>query len=79
MKLLKKLVNVAIDILKVDKSAGAISVRNPNGPPDEPPKVYTFDHVFGDDSKQLDIYNLIARPIVDAVLEGYNGTNLSNL
>lgn len=58
---------------QVDKSSGTISVRNPNGSADEPPKSYTFDHVFGDDAKQLDIYNLIARPIVDAVLEGYNG------
>lgn len=48
-------------------------MRNPNGSLDEPPKTYSFDHVFGDDAKQLDIYNLIARPIVDAVLEGYNG------
>ena len=49
-------------------------MRNPNGSSDEPPKVFSFDHVFAPDSKQLDIYNLIARPIVDAVLEGYNGT-----
>lgn len=62
-----------MNLKKVDKSTGTISVRNPNGPSDEPPKLYTFDHVFGDDAKQLDIYNLIARPIVEAVLEGYNG------
>lgn len=60
----------------MDKSSGTISVRNPNGSPDEPPKTYTFDHVFGDDAKQLDIYNLISRPIVDAVLEGYNGNRI---
>lgn len=58
----------------MDRSSGTISVRNPNGNSGEPPKVYTFDHVFAPDSRQLDIYNLIARPIVDAVLEGYNGT-----
>uniref|UniRef100_A0A3P9LGC7 Kinesin motor domain-containing protein n=1 Tax=Oryzias latipes TaxID=8090 RepID=A0A3P9LGC7_ORYLA len=40
----------------------------------EPPKKFTFDTVFGPDSKQLDVYNLTARPIVDSVLEGYNGT-----
>jgi kinesin family member 3A len=38
------------------------------------PKSFTFDYVFGSKSKQVDIYNLVARPIVDAVLEGYNGT-----
>lgn len=51
-----------------------VSVRNPSGDQGEPPKTFTFDHVFGDDSRQLDIYNMIARPIVEAVLEGYNGT-----
>ena len=32
------------------------------------------DTVFGQNSRQLDVYNLTARPIVDFVLEGYNGT-----
>lgn len=35
---------------------------------------FTFDFVFGLQSKQLDIYNKVARTIVDFVLEGYNGT-----
>ncbi|CAF0841159.1 unnamed protein product [Brachionus calyciflorus] len=61
-------------VVSVDKLNGNISVRNPNASADEPPKNFSFDHVFGDDSKQLDIYNLIARPILEAVLEGYNGT-----
>jgi len=41
---------------------------------DDTSKTFTFDYVFGPNSKQVDIYNLVARPIVDAVLEGYNGT-----
>lgn len=51
-----------------------LSIRNPSANADEPPKQFSFDYVFSPESKQLDIYNLIARPIVDAVLEGYNGT-----
>lgn len=39
----------------------------------EPPKQYSFDSVYAPDAKQLDIYNETARPIVDFVLEGYNG------
>jgi len=35
---------------------------------------FTFDNVFGFDVKQVDIYNICARPIVESVLEGYNGT-----
>ena len=55
----------------VDEMRGQISVKKPKG--NEPPKTFTFDTVFGPDSKQVDVYNLTARPIVDSVLEGYNG------
>uniref|UniRef100_A0A3P9KF84 Kinesin-like protein n=2 Tax=Oryzias latipes TaxID=8090 RepID=A0A3P9KF84_ORYLA len=57
----------------VDEIRGTITV-NKFETAQEPPKTFTFDTVFGPDSKQLDVYNLTARPIVDSVLEGYNGT-----
>uniref|UniRef100_A0A3P8WGA3 Kinesin-like protein n=1 Tax=Cynoglossus semilaevis TaxID=244447 RepID=A0A3P8WGA3_CYNSE len=57
----------------VDEIRGTITV-NRLETPQEPPKTFTFDTVFGQDSKQLDVYNLTARPIIDSVLEGYNGT-----
>uniref|UniRef100_A0AAX7VEP3 Kinesin-like protein n=1 Tax=Astatotilapia calliptera TaxID=8154 RepID=A0AAX7VEP3_ASTCA len=57
----------------VDEMRGTITV-NKLETPHEPPKTFTFDTVFGPDSKQLDVYNLTARPIIDSVLEGYNGT-----
>uniref|UniRef100_A0AAY4EBQ4 Kinesin-like protein n=1 Tax=Denticeps clupeoides TaxID=299321 RepID=A0AAY4EBQ4_9TELE len=57
----------------VDEMRGTITV-NKHETPNELPKTFTFDTVFGPDSKQLDVYNLTARPIVDSVLEGYNGT-----
>lgn len=56
----------------VDEMRGTITV-NKLETPHEPPKTFTFDTVFGPDSKQLDVYNLTARPIIDSVLEGYNG------
>lgn len=56
----------------VDEIRGTITV-NKLETSQEPPKTFTFDTVFGPDSKQLDVYNLTARPIVDSVLEGYNG------
>ncbi|XP_069163592.1 kinesin-like protein KIF3A isoform X2 [Procambarus clarkii] len=52
----------------------SLLVTNPDAQAGEPPKVFTFDSVFGQDSKQVDVYNLAARPIVENVLEGYNGT-----
>merc|ERR1711892_528906 len=41
---------------------------------DTPAKCFTFDTVFAPDVKQVDVYNRVARPIVNNVLEGYNGT-----
>ena len=61
--------------VNVDTVRRCISVKNPaDGAGDEPPKEFTFDVVFGPDSKQVDVYNECARKIVDSVLEGYNGT-----
>ncbi|XP_053734668.1 kinesin-like protein KIF3A [Synchiropus splendidus] len=59
--------------VNVDEIRGTITVNKLDSQ-QEPPKTFTFDTVFGPDSKQLDVYNLTARPIVDSVLEGYNGT-----
>ncbi|KPP57584.1 hypothetical protein Z043_124673, partial [Scleropages formosus] len=56
----------------VDEIRGTITV-NKLETPNEPPKTFTFDTVFGPDSKQLDVYNLTARPIIESVLLGYNG------
>lgn len=60
--------------VNVDESRGIITVKNRNARTGEPPKQFTYDRVFGIDSKQVDIYNDAARPIVNCVLEGYNGT-----
>ncbi|VDH89906.1 kinesin family member 3A, partial [Mytilus galloprovincialis] len=59
--------------VKVDEVRGSIEVNIPNSQHGEPPKKFTFDMVFGPNSKQVDLYNQAARPIVDFVLEGYNG------
>ncbi|XP_064131263.1 kinesin-like protein KIF3A isoform X1 [Loxodonta africana] len=59
--------------VSVDEMRGTITVHKTDSF-NEPPKTFTFDTVFGPESKQLDVYNLTARPIIDSVLEGYNGT-----
>ncbi|KAJ9084040.1 Kinesin- protein 11 [Entomophthora muscae] len=38
------------------------------------PKVYTFDHVYGPSASQRTIFENVAAPIVDQVLEGYSCT-----
>ena len=33
-----------------------------------------FDHVFDSNSTQKQVYDVAAKPIIDSVLEGFNGT-----
>lgn len=37
-------------------------------------KTFTFDRVFGPNSRQIDVYRNVVEPIVDEVLLGYNCT-----
>merc|ERR1719420_93099 len=39
--------------------------------------VYTFDKVFSPTSPQRDVYEQSARPVIEAILEGFNGTVLA--
>ena len=55
---------------------GTIQVKDPNGAPGAPPKTFTFDVVFAPTCKQVDVYNQVARPIVEKVLSGYNGKEI---
>ncbi|XP_036337133.1 kinesin-like protein KIF3A [Rhagoletis pomonella] len=64
----------AVNVIQVDKINRAITAVKPNATSNEPPKTYYFDNVFSSDSNQLDLYVDTARPIVEKVLEGYNGT-----
>lgn len=37
-------------------------------------KTFTFDRVFGPDSKQVDVYKAVVSPLITEVLQGYNCT-----
>ena len=37
-------------------------------------KTYNFEHVFGPESEQMDVYKAVVKPVVDEVLSGYNCT-----
>lgn len=51
-------------------------IRNPKGPESEPPKAFTFDQVYDWNCTQQEIFDITARPIVDACMEGFNGASL---
>ncbi|OMJ83119.1 hypothetical protein SteCoe_16040 [Stentor coeruleus] len=38
------------------------------------PLKFGFDHIFDHNSKQVDVYNVSSKPIVEAVMQGFNGT-----
>lgn len=35
---------------------------------------FTFDAIFGPDSRQVDVFKEVGAPVVKGVLDGYNGT-----
>ncbi|KAF6003978.1 hypothetical protein F1559_004585 [Cyanidiococcus yangmingshanensis] len=38
------------------------------------PAAFCFDHVFGKESTNEEVYRQVARPLVESALQGYNGT-----
>ncbi len=62
------------NIVHVDCINGGVRLVHLNQVRESPDKHFAFDAVFGPDSTQMDVYNRVARPIVENVLEGYNGT-----
>ncbi|GMR42327.1 hypothetical protein PMAYCL1PPCAC_12522, partial [Pristionchus mayeri] len=59
--------------LSPDPEHKMIRLRNPANT-EEPERTFAFDAVFGADTDQMRVYNVAARPIVENVLKGYNGT-----
>jgi len=49
-------------------------VRISNPKAENESKLFTFDSTYGDDATQKQIYTITASPIVDSVLQGFNGT-----
>eukprot|EP00088_Acartia_fossae_P027757 TRINITY_DN2848_c0_g1_i1.p1 TRINITY_DN2848_c0_g1~~TRINITY_DN2848_c0_g1_i1.p1 ORF type:complete len:808 (+),score=134.82 TRINITY_DN2848_c0_g1_i1:45-2468(+) len=60
--------------IEVFSDRGLIEIRNPKLGPTDPIKTFTFDAVYDCNSKQYDLYAETFAPLVDAVLDGFNGT-----
>ncbi len=58
-------------VVKMVKNTGEVLISKPG---EEIPKVFTFDSVYDWNSEQEDIFLETAYPIIDNVLQGYNGT-----
>ncbi|XP_065919368.1 kinesin-like protein KIF3B [Dysidea avara] len=60
-------------VVDMDVARGMVIIKNPNST-DSNLRDFTFDAVYDWNSKQKDLYDETFRPIVESVLEGYNGT-----
>lgn len=65
-------------VVQVDEVHGEVRLVHKSGQgtgrDKDDDRTFFYDSVFGMESQQADIFNITARPIVDSVIEGYNGT-----
>mmetsp|Transcript_31284 Transcript_31284/g.61977 ORF Transcript_31284/g.61977 Transcript_31284/m.61977 type:complete len:115 (-) Transcript_31284:401-745(-) len=61
-------------ITSANSTLGRIEANNPTADKSEPPKSFTFDAVFEQTCTQKEVYDIVAVPVVQSVLDGYNGT-----
>ncbi|KAI8817604.1 P-loop containing nucleoside triphosphate hydrolase protein [Fimicolochytrium jonesii] len=59
-------------IVTIDSKVASVNINDPRGR--DEPKQFTFDAAFDEDCTQQQVYDSTARIIVDAVLDGFNGT-----
>uniref|UniRef100_F7AAZ2 Kinesin-like protein n=1 Tax=Ciona intestinalis TaxID=7719 RepID=F7AAZ2_CIOIN len=60
--------------LEMVEERGFCCIRKPGSQADQAPKQFTFDGAYYTSSTTEQIYNDIAYPLVEGVVEGYNGT-----
>merc|ERR1719410_2110087 len=60
------------NVIDVDPSTCQIIMNKPDEPSKS--KSFRFDYVYGANSTQKEVYEDTAYPLVESVLEGYNGT-----
>lgn len=70
----KEIQDQRIVTLKINPNRGEIIMINPKQDPGEREKLFTFDKVYDMNSKQETIYQEVAFPIIESILEGFNGT-----
>ena len=59
-------------VTKIDTKGNCVELKSPDA--NVPLKNFAYDAVYDCDSLQSDVYNECAFPLVESVIEGYNGT-----
>jgi len=67
----KEVTDGNLNIIRLDEDENVITLFKPG---EDKAKSFKFDHIFGPECTQMDLYRLIAYPIVEKTLQGYNGT-----
>ncbi|PAV65692.1 hypothetical protein WR25_17211 [Diploscapter pachys] len=60
--------------VETDTVNNSVTIKHLQTTAEEPPRAFFFDTVFHPECDQMTVYNMAARPIVENVLKGYNGT-----
>ena len=66
----KEVANGSQDCVKIHKNINQVQLCHQS----EPEKNFTFDAVYGVESTQRQVYDETAFPLVESVIQGYNGT-----
>jgi kinesin family protein 3/17 len=59
--------------ISMDLELNQIGITNPENP-EAPPKAFTFDSVYDDNTQQRAFYEESCFGLIESVLEGFNGT-----
>ena len=68
----KEIAEERTNIVEMNIPLNQVCIRNPKE--EDEPKRFTFDAVYDDQSTQRAVYDETGYPLVEAVLQGYNGT-----
>jgi len=68
----KEIERGSYSVSKVDGKNNTVELKSPDA--NVPLKNFAYDSVYDCDSLQSDVYNECAFPLVESVIEGYNGT-----
>ena len=70
----KEKANGSKNCITVDKAVNQIILKNPTGTNSEQGRCFTYDAVYDWNSTQRSVYDEGAFPLVESVMNGYNGT-----
>ena len=59
--------------VEINQAENSVKIKNVEKA-DEPPKLFTFDYSYGDESLQSQVYTDLGDPLISKAIDGYNGT-----